>query len=106
MAVLTIPTQTASDTLTTVELEGTDYALRLRKNTRAGAWVLSVLDGETEAPIVCGVMLRPGAPLSHLAGIPGAPPGTFLLFDRGGAGEASLDDLGGRLSLLYQESST
>lgn len=97
-----IPVQLDPDTLTTVELDDQDYVLRLRKNDRAQAWTLDILSGETEAPIVCGVLLRPDAPLGHLSGVPGAPPGVLLLLDRGGPGAPSAGDLGGRLSLIYQ----
>lgn len=101
--VVQIPVQADPDTLTTVELNEQDYVLRLRKNDRAQAWTLDILSGETEAPIVCGVLLRPDAPLEHLSGVPGAPPGALLLLDRGGPGDPGVDDLGERLALIYQE---
>jgi hypothetical protein len=106
-----IPTSTTlPDYRQTTSLEGRDYVLRFRWNTREARWYLDVAD-QDETPIVSGLKLVAEAPLLRLVRRDDRrPPGELWVRDREArtsaagklvARDPGLDELGGRCALLY-----
>jgi hypothetical protein len=86
-----------------IELDGTTYTLGLRWNDRDSAWYLDVLDAE-ENPIAMGRKVVVGFPLLGRSKLENQPPGVLFAMDTSGAdAEPGVNDLGGRVQLLYQE---
>lgn len=87
-----------------VELEESIYTIELYWNTRAEAWFLSVYDVLGE-PLVSGRKVALGAPILGRAERPSGPPGAIIAFDTSGENvEAGETDLGGRVQLVYFDS--
>ena len=104
MALIAIPVTNDPWSEVTVSLDGSVYLLAFRWNTREGAWFMDISDAN-------GDLLKPGIklvcdwPLTSLRDTdPGLPPGMLSVFDQGGAQvDPTLDDLGTRVLLLYEE---
>lgn len=83
------------------ELDGTNYQLEFRWNDRAAAWFLEVRDS-SGTPLLSGrrVCLN-SFTLRRFRGL-GLPPGELLCYDTSGTNtDPGLNDLGGRVRLLY-----
>jgi len=102
MAYFQIPTQTDSDNYEfQLSLEGSAYTFIFVWNYRESCWEISIAD------IAYGIAIRIGVDV--LASIPiiGKPPGRLVAGDTSGQGlDPGLEDLGGRVVLLYEESTT
>ena len=85
-----------------VELEGRAYRLDFRWNTRTEQWVIDVFDGGG-ASLVTGVRGVINVPLLQKYGLrEDLPPGELFLLDSTGQDlEATLNDLGSRVELVY-----
>lgn len=83
------------------QLDGTQYVIDCRWNSRAEAWYLDVLDANAD-PIRTGIKIVLGAALGARCTDPRFPQGLFLASDLSGQGrEAGLDDLGVRVFVYY-----
>ena len=104
MALLQIPTRTDKDNYgVAVSLEGADYRFSFAWNYRASYWAMSI-DG-----VISGLALRVGVSEDLLRYVPSTskPPGKFYLVDTSGQDlDPGIDELGGRVLLLYQESTS
>lgn len=105
MAVLEIPVRNDLQAYSfTIELDGTNYLLRFRYNSRISRWAMDVAktDGTN---VVAGIPLLTNTDLLGRFELPDLPPGRFLAYDETGAARnAELEDLGsGGVLLLYQE---
>ena len=108
MGVLTIPARPGvPHQRLFVELEGVTYGLALRWNETAGAWFANLLDRDGTV-LLAGKRVALGIPLTLRAAYDRRlPPGGLLAIDTTGKGlEATLDDLGSRVKLLYVEASS
>ena len=87
-----------------VTLDGVEFVLRVRWNSRMQRWVLDLYD-VAEAPLATNLVLNVGSGLLAAFGRRADfPAGELLAFDTSGAGaEAGIDDLGGRVRLYYVE---
>jgi len=106
MSVFIIPTRTDVEHYEQqVDLDGAFYTLLFAWNHRAEAWFLS-LSLSDGTPIMSGMKVVADTPLLHYCGHPSQPPGSIMAVDTSGAGERpGLDELGGRVLLMYQEAS-
>jgi hypothetical protein len=87
-----------------LELEGVTYGLELRWNTVDEAWYLSVLNGEGVL-IIAGRKVVIDFPLLSRFADARLPPGEFFAVDTSGNHEdATFEDFGTRVKLLYFES--
>jgi hypothetical protein len=102
MAILQIPTRTDSDNYSVnVLLEGQTYAFTFVWNYRGSFWEMSI------AGVVDGLAVCVGANLLDFVAAAGKPPGQFVAVDTSGQSlDPGLHDLGGRIVLLYRESTT
>lgn len=99
-------TQRIVDTLTDgttaydqrVELDGEEYLLRFRWNSRIDRWFLSI-DGLDGVPRLTGAAVSLGIPLNRRA--VNGPPGAFIALSESGDDSPGLLDLGGRVKLYY-----
>jgi hypothetical protein len=98
-----IPTRTDVEHYTeVVELDGVNYDLLFRWNHRDGTWMLTIAP-EQEAPILAGIRVVADTPLIEFCGHADKPHGTLMAVDTSGQGRApGLQDLGGRVMLLYE----
>jgi len=104
MALLIIPVTNEPWSEVKAKLDGKVYVLTFRWNTRDGAWFMDLADAD-------GAILKPGIklvcdwPLTAFRDTdPGLPPGMLSMFDTsGGQIDPTLDDLGTRVLLLYEE---
>lgn len=88
----------------TTDLEGSLYTFELYWNQRASAWFVSVADVDGQ-PIVSGRKVVLGAQLLGRAVRPAGPPGLLIAIDTSGASlEPGIADLGGRVQLVYFDS--
>jgi hypothetical protein len=77
------------------------YVVDLRWNERAAAWFMDLYD-EAESPIRVGIKVVIGTWLGRRSVDPRFPPGAIVAIDTSGAGrDATLDDLGTRVILLF-----
>ncbi len=87
-----------------VVLEGATYLLELRWNERSTAWSLSISDVAGKL-LVAGRRVVLGANLLGRSADARLPPGILVAVDSSGTDqEAGRDDLGGRVQLVYIES--
>lgn len=82
-------------------LDGTTYTLSFAWNVRLGAWFVDVLNAQGDTVMIGGIRLVVDVPL-----VPNftlrQPTGWFIAKDTSGKGvDPGLDDLGGRVRLLY-----
>ncbi len=88
-------------------LEGRDFSLYFRHNSRLGRWFVDVYD-QDQVPIMLGVRCVANWSLGRLTVDPRKPPGTLIVVDRevGAAKDPSKCNLGetGRFALMYAES--
>lgn len=105
MAYVVIPTTADPHSSLTVTLENVAYVFELRWNTRALAWFLDVYDdSETllagSRKLVCDWPIIGYRDTSALL-----PQGKLWVYDTSGAQlDPTLDDLGTRVLLIYEES--
>lgn len=92
-----IPHQRVSTTL-----EGADYIFDFRWNARdgSGAWYMDV-STDTDEIIRRGIKVVMGVPLGKRTADDRYPPGALFAIDDGTGVEATLDDLGVRVQVLY-----
>lgn len=104
MSVLVIPTRTDLDNYSLeVELEGVAFVLSLAWNYRDESWFLSVATTDG-TPIASGIKVVCNTSLLATCSNPDRPPGSLYAWDTSGAGtDPGLDELGERVTLLYQE---
>ncbi len=103
MAVVTIPTNTdIADQEVTVEIADTTLILRIKWNTRAERWYLSVSD-EQESPIFSGVALVRGINYLNLFTDSRLPQVGFLgiIATSRTSGECGRNDLGKGFNIIY-----
>lgn len=82
-------------------LDGTNYAIRVRWNSRMEQWFMDVMD-ETESPIAMGLALVLGAYIGKRCADPRFPPGLFMASDLANSGtDATLDDITTRVPIYY-----
>ena len=104
MATVIIPTTNEPWSELRVKLDGAIYTLEPHLNTRDGGWYAHLYDAN-------GMLLRPAIklvcdwPLTGLRDTdPNMPPGVLRVLDTGGGQiNPTLDDLGTRCLLLYEE---
>ena len=104
MALLVIPVTNDPWSEVTVSLDGAVYVLTFRWNTRDGSWFMDISDAN-------GDLLKPGIklvcdwPLTAFRDTDAnLPPGMLSVYDMSGAQiPPTLDDLGTRCLLLYEE---
>lgn len=83
------------------QLDGVQYIIDVRWNGRDGAWYMDFLQAD-ETPIKYGIKIVLGATLGGLVTDPAFPPGVLIAVDQTGNGrEATLDDLGSRVLVVY-----
>lgn len=104
MALLQIPTRTDLDNYSeVVVLQNVTYTFNFAWNYRASYWGLTILDPNGNQ-IVAGVALRINVNILGIVSDPLKPPGQLAVVDTSGAGlDPGLNDLGGRVVLLYNE---
>lgn len=102
MALLELPTRTDLPGYRyTVRLDGTDYILGYRFNTRMDKWLMSVSD-VTGALLIADVPLVADWPLIDRFRVPGQPPGSLVAYDTSGQGlDPGRFDLGDRVRMTY-----
>lgn len=85
------------------ELDGVTYTLELHWNARLEAWFLDV--GDVDGNVLKhGIRVVVGWPLLFRAVDEDLPPGDLMAIDTSGQdAEAALNDLGGRVQLVYVE---
>jgi hypothetical protein len=100
--VITLPTRTDSPYYDfEVELDGRSFVLTLLWNGRDSSWYLDIAD-DSSTPLLSGRKLVLGAPLLSRFSDARLPPGELILVDTTGKdAEAGLEDLGGRVLLVY-----
>lgn len=105
MATLVLPARSDAPLYDfTADLEGASYTFELRWNDRDGFWFLS-LSSRSGEQLVTGRKVVLGANILGRATDPRLPPGAVLAIDTTGQDqEAGRDDLGGRVQLVYVES--
>lgn len=104
MATLTLPTTDEAEAFTfEVSLEGTLYLFALAWNARDSAWYMAISDADG-APIATGIRVVVDWPLLKGVADSRRPPGEIFALDTTGTGDPGLADLGGRVSLIYNES--
>ena len=106
MATRALPNRTdlASYSFTT-DLEGTTYVFDFYWNDRAVGWFFNIKDSASNY-ILAGVRVVLGFPLAGRSGKSTMPPGVLMAVDTTGQNiEPGLNDLGGRVQLLYFETS-
>ncbi len=104
MSTIIIPTsQTESDYLQVVTLEGVDYQLFFHWNARQPGWFCEIRDTDGSL-IAAGKRLVLGTFIFEHDNDPRMPPGAFLLIDTTQSGrEPGLRDLGARVFFIYIE---
>ena len=102
MAYLQLPTRTDRDNDTiTVVLEGVAYDFTFVWNYRSLNWEMSI------AGVIDSLAVRVGVDLLAYVPVTTKPPGRFAAIDTSGRDEdPGRGDLGGRVVLLYRESTT
>lgn len=84
-----------------VALDGAEFELELRWNSRASTWMLTIADG-AGATLVAGRRVALGTPLTARFRDGRLPAGELLAIDTSGTrGEPELEDLGTRVLLAY-----
>lgn len=87
-----------------VDLEGRSYVFELRWNARAGLWFLTLRDAAGEV-IVANRAVVLASRLTGGSADPRLPPGTIVAVDTGIENkDPGREDLGGRVLLVYAES--
>lgn len=87
-----------------VELEGRIYILGFRFNTRANRWFMDIKD-QSQTPIIMGILVQQGVPLTRYYVREALPPGNFWAIDQTGeAKEPDRENFGVDLILIYEES--
>lgn len=105
MATLTLPTLTGGTPHYSfrVSLDGGEYTLELHWNGRLEAWFLDITDVDGTV-LESGIRVVVGWPLLARAVNEDMPPGQLVAVDTSGQdAEATLNDLGGRVQLVYTE---
>lgn len=99
---VTIPCQTALTHYDMrVPLDGATYLLEFRWSIREACWYLDLRD-EQEDPIYLGMKVLPNVNLLFRCVDERCPPGVLAAVDTTGAGDPpGIDDLGGRVQVLY-----
>lgn len=105
MAIVLIPVTNDPESTVTTKLEGVVYKLHLRWNVRASAWYLDILDNDDNV-LAASRKLVCEWPLTVLRDSdPTMPPGVLWCRDtQGQYTDPTLDDLGTRAVLYYEES--
>lgn len=86
------------------ELEGFKLVLKFDWNGRDERWQISISDGD-EVLLIGGIPLNINTEFLERWEIDGLPPGKMILYDTSDSlVEASLEDLGSRCRLFYEES--
>lgn len=87
-----------------IELEGVLYGLSFSYNTRAGWWVMDILD-VNEEPVLMGVRMITGWLMTERFVMEGKPPGDFFILDTSGKNEdPGQNDFGTTKLLMYADS--
>jgi len=106
MATLELPIEAdARHYFYTLELDGRTYGLEFLWNERDEGWSLAVQDDAGAELARARIVV--GFPLFRRCLDERLPPGEFIALDTSGADlEPGVDDLGGRVKLLYMEAAT
>lgn len=103
MATVIIPVSTHPHHELQVKLDGVVYTLELRWNRRDSGWYLTVKD-EADAVLVASRRLVCDWPIVGLREQPPVLPGQLWVYDTSGEQlDPTLEDLGTRVLLLYEE---
>lgn len=87
-----------------VELESRIYILGFRFNTRANRWFMDIKD-QSQTPIIMGILVQQGVPLTRYYVREAMPPGSFWAIDITDAGrEPDRENFGVDVILIYEES--
>ena len=107
MAILQIPVRNDLPAYTfRIDLEASTYTFGFRYNTRMSRWIWDVMDANGN-PLVMGIPLLSGLDLLSRFKVEGLPPGRFALLDeQGETYTPERYDLGERVVMLYEESTT
>ncbi len=105
--ILEIPVRSSPDAYSfTIELDGQNYLLRFRYNSRMARWAMDIAKTDG-TDIVAGIPLLTNTDLIGRYALTDLPPGRFLAYDEtGNAANAEEDDLGAGVLLLYEEAAT
>jgi len=87
----------------TTTLDGVDFILRFRWNTRIELWVMDIFDAdENEINMSIPLMVNTNVIKKYKSN--SMPQGTMILFDTSGTDEeCGFDELGDRCVLLYEK---
>ena len=89
-----------------LSLEGRQYLFEFRWNERIGSWYMTLSDADGD-PIVASARVVLDFPLTGKCADARRPPGAIIAVDTSGAGlDPGEKDLGGRVTLLYVESTS
>lgn len=104
MATWIIPTLADTEFYTErVELDGVVFALTFAWNTREEKWYLSIADADGVA-LASGIKIVADWPLFQSVSNTDMPKGMMIANDTSGAGlDPGLDELGGRVLLMYMD---
>lgn len=107
MAYLKIPVRSDQPAyLFQIELEKSLYYLDFEWNERGQFWSMGIAD-QDQNPVVKGIRLVAGIPLTENYIVKGLPPGDFIIVDTLGLlQDPGVSDLGNRHLLQYRESTT
>ena len=88
-----------------IELESVIYTLDFGYNTRSGRWYMSIYDQVGEVLLVGDIPILINIPLHDQYIDTALPPGRFVAIDETGQNkEATADNFGTEIKLLYEES--
>ena len=88
-----------------VDLEGTIYTLDFGFNNRSERWYMSIFDSTAETLLIGDIPILINIPLADQYIDKRLPLGRFIAVDEtGNNGEATIDNFGTDIKLLYQES--
>lgn len=86
-----------------IDLDGVNYILSFKHNSRMDKWVMSIADSEGVA-IVEGLAILTNVPLTQGLTIDRLPPGKFIAIDETGNNEnPNEENFGTNVKLLYEE---
>ena len=85
MAIFQLPIESKTDAYDfQVDLDGVPFYLQFHFNSRAGFWIMDILDGNRD-PVLVGVWMQTNVPVTDTWIFENIPQGRFILIDESGA---------------------